>query len=78
MQLKPAADRVAQNAEPLAERAIAEGVKPATEAVAQNAEPLAKELTEGQIKPAAKQVRTVPCSPLPKGKCGWSCTQPAC
>ena len=56
MQLRPAADQVAQNAEPLAERAIAEGVKPAAEAVAKNAEPMAKQFTEGQLQPAAKQV----------------------
>ena len=56
-QLRPAADQVAQNAEPLAERAIRDGVRPAVEAVAANAEPMTKQVTDGQIRPAAKRVR---------------------
>ena len=59
-QVKPAADQVAQNVEPLADRAIKEGVKPAAQAVADNAEPLAQQVTEGQIKPAAAQVTAEP------------------
>ena len=56
LQIKPAADQVAQNAEPLADRAVKEGIRPAAEAVSENAEPMAQKFTEGQLKPAAAQV----------------------
>lgn len=56
MQVRPAAQAVADGAEPAAEEATEGYIRPAADTVAKNAEPMAQKATEEHLKPAAKQV----------------------